>query len=108
MYIALGSGNGVDRFVTYFPSQGALNVTCNVTNGVPLWRVNDITYTTNQIDDGGLPGHGQTIIAGKSILEISVPVNTTKYVCFVTQDYTDVLSDTIIVNVAGKFKYAHL
>ena len=104
MYVALGSGSGVNRFVTYFPSQGVLNVTCNITNQVPLWRVNDITYTINQIDDGDLLGHRQNIIAGKSILEINVPVNTTKYVCFVTQDYTDVLSDAVIINVAGKLK----
>ena len=104
MYVVLGSGNGVDRFVTYFPSQGVLNVTCNITNQVPLWRVNDVTYTISQIDDGGLPGHSQNIIAGKSILEISIPVNTTKYVCLITQNYTDILSDTVIVNVAGKFK----
>ena len=77
-------------------------MTCNVTDQVPLWRVNDVTYTVNQLDDGSLPGHSQTITAEKSTLLVNSPVNSTKYVCFVTEDDVDILSVPVIVNIAGK------
>ena len=77
-------------------------MTCDVTDQVPLWRVNDVTYSVNQLDDGSLPGHTQTITANKSILIVSSPTNSTKYVCFVTEDDMDILSISVIVNIAGK------
>jgi len=102
MYVISGSGIPLDHFTTYFPIQGYLNVTCNVTDQVPLWRVNDVTYTSNQLDNGDLPGHNHVTIGSNSILISDSPVNSTKYVCFVIQDGLDILSDSVIINVAGK------
>ena len=100
--IGSGSDSKMNRYVTYFPSQGSFDVTCNVTDQVPLWRVNDVTYTINQLNDGILLGHSQSNIANRSILTVNSPTNSTKYVCFITEDNMDILSIPVIVNIAGK------
>ena len=87
---------------TFLLSQGSFNVTCNVTDQVPLWRVNDVTYTVNQLDDGDLPDHTQINTANKSTLVTLSPVNSTKYVCLVIEDNKDILSNSVIIHVAGK------
>ena len=97
-----GSGSIVTDTTTFLLSQGSLNVTCNVTDQVPLWRVNDVTFTVNQLNDGYLPDHTQIIAANKSTLITNSPINSTKYVCLVTQDDKDILSNSVIIHVAGK------
>ena len=100
-----GSGSVVSDTRPFLLSQGSLNVTCNITDQVPLWRVNDVTFTVNQLNDGDLPDHTQIIAANKSTLIASSPVNSTKYACLVTQDDKDILSNSVIIHIAGKYVY---
>ena len=94
-----------DTTIPFLLSQGSLNVTCNVTDQIPLWRVNDVTYTVNQLDDGDLPDHTQIIAASKSTLITNSPSNSTKYACLVIQDDKDILSNSVIIHVASKCVY---
>ena len=103
--MALGPGSVVTDTRPFLLSQGSLNVTCNITDQVPLWRVNDVTFTVNQLNDGLLPDHTQIIAANKSTLIASSPVNSTKYACLVTQAEKDILSISFIIHIAGKYVY---
>jgi len=84
---------------TYFPGQGNIILTCNVTAGVPLWMVNGTTFTLRELSVGELPGHNRI---GANIV-IETPVNNTEYVCesLITTDNT-IRSKAALVYVAGK------
>ena len=88
--------------VTYIPGLTPLPIelTCNVT-GLPLWRVNGVTYTLTILRNGALPGHNAT---GTNIL-IDTPVNNTEYVCVSSTNDGDVSSDPANLIIAGEYMY---
>jgi len=97
--------------VIYFPGQGTIELSCNISEGSTLWRVNGTTYTLRQLRDGGLPNHNHT---GRNII-IEVPVNGTEYICAaLISDNNEVDSDPAFVFIAGEciptylHNYAHI
>ena len=65
-----------------------IELTCNVA-GTAARRVNDITYTLGQLDNGALLGHSGT---GTNLL-VNSPVNNTEYICVSQTNDGDTISD---------------
>ena len=85
--------------VTYLPGLTPLPIElmCNIT-GVPLWRVNDTTYTLGDLTNGALSGHSRT---GTNIL-VNSPVNNTEYICVSQTIDGDSISDPAYIIIASE------
>ena len=81
-------------------TQLPIELTCNVTGVVSLWRVNGTVYSHNQLTDGALPGHSRT---GTNIL-VNSPVNNTEYICvFLDADHNEHSTDPALIIIAGEY-----
>ena len=83
---------------------------CNVTGGVPNWRVNDGgLFTPNQLFMGNLPGHNISLPDGRNIIVEDIIMNDNRngsiYTCIVIQGIgtPDLVSDPTTLLVAGKY-----
>ena len=88
--------------VIYYPNLTSLPIEliCNVTGVVTVWRVNGTSYTRNDLTNGRLPGHSRT---GANIL-VNSPVNNTEYICvFLDDDDNEVNTDPILLIIAGEY-----
>ena len=85
--------------VTYLPVLTPLPIEliCSIT-GVAGWRVNNITYTLGQLDNGALPGHSRN---GTNIL-VNSPVSNTEYICVSTTNDGETMSDPAYIIIAGE------
>ena len=109
MYILYaGTVNEGPSNVTYIPGVTPLPIelTCNVAE-IPIWIVNDTSYTTGELANGVLPGHSRI---GSNIL-VNSPVNNTEYICVSLRNDggVPVSSDPvyIIIIIAGEW-YVHM
>ena len=85
--------------VRYIPGLTPLPIelTCNVT-GVAAWRIDNQSYTLNELTNGILPGHSRT---GTNIL-VNSPVNNTEYICISTTNDGETRSDPAYIIIAGE------
>ena len=89
--------------VIYFPGQTPLPIEliCNVTSGVPAWRVNGTAYLLTDLTSGVLAGHNRT---GANIL-VNSPKNSTEYICILPTLNAETRSDPAYIFVAGELYY---
>ena len=77
-----------------------IELICNVTGTVIVWRVDGMDYLLSSLTNGVLPGHNAT---GTSIL-VNSPVNNTEYICVYLNDGgTSIRSDPTYIFIAGKY-----
>ena len=80
---------------------------CNVTGGVPGWRVNGVSYTISDIFTGQLAGHSNS---GSNIIVEDIMMNDDRngsvYICFIPQisPTPDIESDPTTLYVAGEYE----
>ena len=85
-----------------------IELLCNVTSGVPGWRVNGESYTPNQLFIGQLAGHNITITSLNIIVEdimMNDYRNGSVYICVIFQQppTPDIESDPTTLYVAGEY-----
>ena len=80
---------------------------CNVTGGVPAWRVNGVAYTLSGLFTGQLAGHNNS---GSNIIVEDIMMNDDRngsvYICIIPQilPSPDIESDPTTLYVAGEHK----
>jgi len=84
--------------VIYFPGQGPVEFSCNVSDGVTAWRVNGTTYLLSQLDSGSLPGHSRVL----TNIVVNTPVNNTEYICISLISNLVISSNPAFLYIAGK------
>jgi len=89
--------NGPDD-VIYFPGQGLIELSCNVSSGSTVWLVNGTTYLLAQLQMGMPANHSRN---GTSIV-IEVPVNATEYVCASLINDDLIKSTPAFIYIAGE------
>jgi len=90
--------------VIYFPGQGPVQLTCEISEGSTGWSVNDSSAASlGDIHDGDLEGHS---LNGTSLV-VDIPVNNTKYVCVSIRDAGNLESEPAFLYIAGKL-HVHL
>ena len=109
MYVCIYTGTIIEgpQNVTYLPGQTpiplAVVLTCSVTEGALLWRVNGTDYTIEDISSGELQGHSND---GTNLVIVN-PMNNTQYICVsVTDGNGDTLSDPAYIIIPGKCMYS--
>ena len=92
--------------VIYFPNQGPIQLTCNISEGSTGWTVNGSTFTLTELQNGNLPGHNRS---GSNIVIIT-PTNNTQYICESIRDEGDISSSPAFLYIAGKslWYYSHV
>jgi len=79
---------------------------CNVTGGMPSWRINGTTYVLAQLFNGDLTGHN---VSGRNIIVKNIMMNDgrndTEYICEIPQipPTPDIESDPTFLFVAGEY-----
>ena len=86
---------------------------CNITgSGAPLWRINGILYSSNQLFTGQLGGHNVSLIDGNIIVEnvmINDDRNGSVYICLRSSETIgapNIESNPFTIIVAGEW-YLH-
>ena len=88
--------------VIYFPGQGPVELTCNITGGVAGWSINGSgAITLGAIDNGGIPGHSRS---GTNLI-VDSPQNNTEYACAIITNDGDIISDPAFLYIAGEYLY---
>ena len=100
-YISVGAVIQGPSDVIYFPNQGPVELTCNISEGSTGWRVNnDRIYTLTEIRYGELTGHSASI--NETNLVVNVPTNNTQYNCASIRDAGNIISDPAFLYIAGR------
>jgi len=89
--------------VIYFPGQGPIELSCNVSSGIVLWMVNGSTYTLSDLQNGTLANHNHN---GINII-IEAPVNGTEYVCVEVANDENIRSRPVFVYIAGEYIHTY-
>ena len=77
-----------------------IELICNVTGTVIVWRVDGTDYLLSGLTNGDLPGHSAI---GNNIL-VNRPMNNTEYICVYLNDRgTSIRSDPTYIVIAGKY-----
>ena len=88
------------RDIIYFPNQGPVELTCNISEGSTGWQLNnDRIYTLTEIRRGELTGHS---LNGANLV-VNVPTNNTEYTCVSIRDAGNIISDPAFLYIAGRF-----
>ena len=90
--------------ITYLPGLTPLSIelTCNVTTGVAVWRVNSTDYALTNLTNGDLPGHS---LIGTNIL-VNRPVNNTEYICVSDINFGSLINAPAYLIIAGEYVFA--
>ena len=98
-YIYVGAVIQGPSDVIYFPNQGPVELTCNISEGSTGWQLNNTRiYTLTEIRDGELTGHS---LNGANLV-VNVPTNNTQYNCMSIRDAGNIISDPAFLYIAGK------
>lgn len=85
--------------VIYRPGEDPVQLTCNVTEGVIGWQLNNgEAFTIGEIrDDGDLPNH---TVNGTDLV-VLIPTNNTQYVCVAMTNEDSIFSAPVDLYIAG-------
>ena len=91
----------------YYPNQGPVELTCNISEGSTGWRVNgsDRVFTITNLREGELAGHN---VSGANSLLVINATNNTQYRCVSIRDAGDVDSDPAFLYIAGTYVCDHI